>query len=189
MVEYITHNRDVVTECIYPEAVIMVRAYPHLCAHSDMLRALQSSQMSIKILGPLSPAKSDTFHAILDLFASWKNTPAIVFFVLRNWLTFFFPLQLCLVWWILTNEMCADIKYLSKLRWTLRVNNNNNPPQAWYEAVIPSIKRRKILIKIKRNKSTLTETFFVWSHLGSYNKTKVAHSKVSKIEKAISHQM
>lgn len=24
MVEYITHNRDVVTECIYPEAVIMV---------------------------------------------------------------------------------------------------------------------------------------------------------------------
>lgn len=70
MVEYITHNRDVVTECIYPEAVIMVRAYPHLCAHSDMLRALQSSQMSIKILGPLSPAKSDTFHAILDLFAS-----------------------------------------------------------------------------------------------------------------------
>lgn len=25
MVEYITHNRDVVTEAIYPEAVIMVR--------------------------------------------------------------------------------------------------------------------------------------------------------------------
>lgn len=25
MVEYITHNSDVVTECIYPEAVIMVR--------------------------------------------------------------------------------------------------------------------------------------------------------------------
>ncbi len=25
MVEYITHNRDVVTESIYPEAVIMVR--------------------------------------------------------------------------------------------------------------------------------------------------------------------
>lgn len=26
MVEYITHNRDVVTEAIYPEAVIMVRS-------------------------------------------------------------------------------------------------------------------------------------------------------------------
>lgn len=27
MVEYITHNRDVVTESIYPEAVIMVRGH------------------------------------------------------------------------------------------------------------------------------------------------------------------
>lgn len=34
MVEYITHNRDVVTEAIYPEAVIMVGrgASTHLCA-------------------------------------------------------------------------------------------------------------------------------------------------------------
>lgn len=30
MVEYITHNRDVVTESIYPEAVIMVRGHKHL---------------------------------------------------------------------------------------------------------------------------------------------------------------
>lgn len=27
MVEYITHNSEVVTECIYPEAVIMVREW------------------------------------------------------------------------------------------------------------------------------------------------------------------
>lgn len=30
MVEYITHNRDVVTESIYPEAVIMVRGHTHI---------------------------------------------------------------------------------------------------------------------------------------------------------------
>lgn len=37
MVEYITHNRDVVTESIYPEAVIMVRGckYP-LSRHTSM---------------------------------------------------------------------------------------------------------------------------------------------------------
>lgn len=29
MVEYITHNSDVVTESIYPEAVVMVRSAPH----------------------------------------------------------------------------------------------------------------------------------------------------------------
>lgn len=28
MVEYITHNSEVVTECIYPEAVVMVRPGP-----------------------------------------------------------------------------------------------------------------------------------------------------------------
>jgi len=35
MVEYITHNREVVTESIYPEAVIMVRGhkYPYADIH------------------------------------------------------------------------------------------------------------------------------------------------------------
>lgn len=32
MVEYITHNRDVVTEAIYPEAVIMVGREASLCS-------------------------------------------------------------------------------------------------------------------------------------------------------------
>lgn len=38
MVEYITHNRDVVTESIYPEAVIMVREHMHPHASSHMLQ-------------------------------------------------------------------------------------------------------------------------------------------------------
>lgn len=37
MVEYITHNRDVVTEAIYPEAVIMV--------HIDLLLAATPSKI------------------------------------------------------------------------------------------------------------------------------------------------
>lgn len=37
MVEYITHNRDVVTESIYPEAVIMVREHKyHLSRHTSV---------------------------------------------------------------------------------------------------------------------------------------------------------
>lgn len=52
MVEYITHNRDVVTECIYPEAVIMVRAHTHLRAHSDMFRTLESSHLSVSFSVP-----------------------------------------------------------------------------------------------------------------------------------------
>lgn len=47
MVEYITHNSDVVTESIYPEAVLMVRVliYTHTYVHSVVsLSAEMSSQ-------------------------------------------------------------------------------------------------------------------------------------------------
>lgn len=50
MVEYITHNSDVVSECIYPEAVVMVRlveaaggAAPHTLSSRLCLSVLSQS--------------------------------------------------------------------------------------------------------------------------------------------------
>lgn len=69
MVEYITHNRDVVTECIYPEAVIMVRAHTHLRVHSDIFRTPESSQPSISVMCHYS------HYATSDLFSSPPPSP------------------------------------------------------------------------------------------------------------------
>lgn len=70
MVEYITHNSDVVTECIYPEAVLMVSAVtlkPGLDPQAGLqalcrvvLKALCVCQFSVNLFRTLPPSSNPT---------------------------------------------------------------------------------------------------------------------------------